>query len=225
MSSVNQVNAYSGTNPKTSGTSSKSSATSALGMDAFLNLLAKEMSSQDVMNPMSNTEFISQMAQFTSLQEMSNVNKVSMTQLGASMVGKRVTVAAFDSTGKYAETSGVVTNCDYSSASPSVVVNGKYYDLSSVMEVVSDPSSSAFQYGASLVGKKVAVSAKDSAGKVTQITGTVSGCSFTSGNVTITVDGKQYDLSSVVKVVTGTDDIPASAESPNTAGDGTPEET
>lgn len=73
-----------------------------LDKDAFLKLLIAELSNQDPLNPMDDREFISQMAQFSTLEQMTNMTKAlegmsSMEQYSAvSYVGKRV---AFMQTG------------------------------------------------------------------------------------------------------------------------------
>lgn len=206
---TNQINGYSSSYSANSAGSSGSSG-SAVDMDTFLQLLSTEMSHQDVMNPMDNTEFISQLAQFTSLQEMQSLTSTassqygaSLAQYGASLVGKTVTVAAYDDKGNYVEDSGVVTNCDFSTGTPTIVVNGYAYTLPSVMNVVTDNTSSAFQYGASLVGKTVTVSTRDDDGKTVTDTGTVTGCNLKSGTVSVVVNGKSYALSSVTNVNVG----------------------
>ena len=67
-----------------------------LGKDAFLKLLIAELSNQDPLNPMEDREFISQMATFSSLEQMQNMNKTLETMAEAnkfsavSYVGKAV---------------------------------------------------------------------------------------------------------------------------------------
>ena len=84
----------------TSSSSSASAVTEAtndtLGKDAFLKLLIAKLSNQDPLNPMEDREFISQMATFSSLEPMQNMNKTLDTMAEAnkfsavSYVGKAV---------------------------------------------------------------------------------------------------------------------------------------
>jgi flagellar basal-body rod modification protein FlgD len=99
----------------TTNTVSISNATStnkSLGKDDFLKLLVAQMENQDPMNPTDNTQSIAQMAQFSSLEQMTNIatamdalsksmtnfsQQSSLTQ-GAVMIGKWV--SGVDTDGK-----------------------------------------------------------------------------------------------------------------------------
>jgi len=74
-----------------------------LGKDEFLKLLITELKHQDPTNPMNDREFISQMSQFSSLEQMLNLNN---------QVGKLISNLSFNSSfnllGKGVE---IDTNC------------------------------------------------------------------------------------------------------------------
>lgn len=54
--------------------SGQSGMSSALGKEAFMNLLVTQLRYQDPLEPMENTEFVAQLAQFSSLEQLWNMN-------------------------------------------------------------------------------------------------------------------------------------------------------
>ncbi|MCO8163433.1 flagellar hook assembly protein FlgD [Pseudomonas sp. 21LCFQ010] len=78
--------------------------TSALGKDAFLQLLVTQMKNQNPLDPQDNTQFVSQLAQFSSLESMQNLTssvdaiattyKSSQALQASSLVGRSVIVDA-----------------------------------------------------------------------------------------------------------------------------------
>jgi flagellar basal-body rod modification protein FlgD len=106
----------SGTTTGTSSTtSSDSSITSQLGPSAFLQLLTTQLSNQDPMNPMDDSQSVSQLAQFSALQASDNLEtsfanfQSNFAVLQSSqLIGATVTVNSTDATGNSSSITGVV---------------------------------------------------------------------------------------------------------------------
>lgn len=86
--------------PQAQLTSAMSNKKNALGKDAFLMLMVEQLKNQDPMNPSDATEFTAQLAQYSSLEQLTNINK-NLTDMGStsgeiqrmsalSMIGKEV---------------------------------------------------------------------------------------------------------------------------------------
>ncbi|NCC86333.1 MAG: hypothetical protein EOM05_00495 [Clostridia bacterium] len=137
-----EINAYNVSSVSGTGSAyTQSDDDSGLGVNDFMNMLVAQLSNQDVMNPSQDTEFITQMAQFTSLKAMQSIADLSQTQYAASIVGKNVIVAAYDKSGKFTQDTGSVDRVKFVDGRSVVTVNGVDYELSSIMEVLSDSAS------------------------------------------------------------------------------------
>jgi flagellar basal-body rod modification protein FlgD len=174
-----------------------------LSMDTFYKLLTAEMTNQDPMEPMSNTEFISQMASMTSLKTQQDALYYNNANYAASLVGKTVTAAAMSGTEMKSDT-GVVTSMNLSGGSFRVKVNGTDYLLSNIMEVLPaknpyEASSQDAAYATALIGKQVTVTSKNSSGDSVVETGTVERIEIKDGAVNVVVNGLAFPLSGVVK--------------------------
>ena len=107
-----------------------------LGKDDFLKLLITQLSNQDPTSPMENTEFIAQMAQFSSLEQMTNMNhefakmnSMLVSSQAVGTIGKTVDITLGDT-----KTTGVVEAVTYG-ANPQVRVNNMYYDMKQISAV------------------------------------------------------------------------------------------
>ncbi|NLX63699.1 MAG: flagellar biosynthesis protein FlgD [Clostridiaceae bacterium] len=74
--------------------------TGELGKDDFLKLLITQVQHQDPLNPTTDTEFIAQLAQFSSLEQMQNLNRAFSYSAGISLIGKYISAEVEDGTGK-----------------------------------------------------------------------------------------------------------------------------
>lgn len=107
-----------------------------LGKDDFLKLLITQLQNQDPTSPMENTQFIAQMAQFSSLEQMTNMSTeftklANMLNSGeaVSLLGKSVEVASGESS-----ISGVVEAVTRGT-NPQVKVNGMLYSMDQINAV------------------------------------------------------------------------------------------
>ena len=110
-----------------------------LGKDDFLQLLIAQLTHQDPTSPMEDTQFIGQMAQFSSLEQMTNMNKnfsaLSDMLTGSSAtnaVGKKVDLDLGSSV-----LSGYISAATRG-ANPGVMVNGNWYSWSAVKTIYAE---------------------------------------------------------------------------------------
>lgn len=133
-----EINAYSRTNNVNDSINVQRNNES-LNMQDFLNLLVAQISNQDVLNPMDNTEFIAQMAQFSTLQAMSDLTELSMQSQVASLIGKNVVVADYNNYGKLEVHEGIVQKVTLYSGSAKLYIDDMEFDYSNIMEIKDTP--------------------------------------------------------------------------------------
>jgi flagellar basal-body rod modification protein FlgD len=110
-----------------------------LGKDDFLKILITQLAYQDPTSPMEDKEFIAQMAQFSTLEQMtsmaSDFSKLTSMLLGneaSSALGKNVEL--FEGERTIQGMVQAVTRGD----SPQVLVNGNFYNWDQVVRVYAD---------------------------------------------------------------------------------------
>ncbi|MDG1138890.1 MAG: flagellar hook capping FlgD N-terminal domain-containing protein [Opitutales bacterium] len=126
-------------NPRTAPVANAGTESSAtLQMEDFLQLLTSQISNQDPLEPMKDTEFISQMANIASLEQMEQFSKGFETfadsqkdMVAQAYLGKMVIIK-----NQGEEVSGLVKSVEKSDQGQiSVIVDGKDYDPSNIVKV------------------------------------------------------------------------------------------
>ncbi|MGN0506781.1 MAG: flagellar hook capping FlgD N-terminal domain-containing protein [Lachnospiraceae bacterium] len=110
--------------------------TTNLGHDAFLQLLVCEMQNQDPLEPTTNTEWISQLATFSQLEELQSLSKVTENSQMFSLIGKNVIVKTESASGGETLKSGVVDFISMSGGTAKFSVDGSLYSLDELYSVV-----------------------------------------------------------------------------------------
>jgi flagellar basal-body rod modification protein FlgD len=122
----------------------------------FINLLIEELTHQDPLEPMDNQEFVNQMVQFSSLEQMTEMTQAvnnmsettnsSMQALQMGMMGKAVTAEIqnplYDDSlspeeqeyEKYIDISGIIQKIKYVSGVPMMDIGSYQFTMDSIKE-------------------------------------------------------------------------------------------
>ncbi len=188
-----------------------------LGQHDFLQLLVTQLTTQDPLNPQTDTEFIAQMAQFSALEqakstqaEMRQIRQQQDRTEANGLLGQTVQVV----TGNGSMTSGVVSAVWLEGDEPKLLVNGNRYNLGDVHRVERTPAEAAppppdwsadflairaqqqILQASALIGQTVVV--QSAPGMVEP--GVVTGVELQSGWPRLVVNGNSYDLSQVTRI-------------------------
>ncbi len=106
-----------------------------LGKDSFLQLMVSEMKNQDPLQPQDSNQFLNQLAQYTTMEQMMNIEQADTQMLQVnqlsfehSLFGQTVSVT--DSSGK--TVTGQVTGIQLNNGDPQLVIGGTAYSISSI---------------------------------------------------------------------------------------------
>ncbi len=177
-----------------------------LEMQDFFTLLAAQLSNQDFMNPMSDTEFIGQMAQFSTLQQMEQLAYHMNASFVSSLVGKNVVAAKVMSDGSFVTEEGPAEKVSFVNGEFQITVNGKTFEMSNVMEVKNPAAVTDLpQYADLLMDKQVTITvpATEEEEDPTIITGQVTKVAYHDNQYYVTVEEKEYPLEMVTEIHSG----------------------
>lgn len=135
--------------------------TTNLGKDEFLQLLVKQLEYQDPLSPQSNEDFISQLAQFSSLEQMQAMTKSLSNSQALSLVDKIVIVEVGKSTNA-AQTTTVAGKVQYVQmvdGKAYLSINDQLYSYDDFDSVISE------EYLKKLIGNKDNTDSTDSSDK------------------------------------------------------------
>ena len=131
MAAITSSNAATQSATNSNQTTTSSTNTQTLGKNDFLKLLVTQLRYQDPTEPMDDTQFISQMAQFSSLEQMQNMTTAMQTTQATSMIGKVITWNSDDGT----ENIGTVKSAFVSGGQTQLLVGSQKVDLNEVTTI------------------------------------------------------------------------------------------
>lgn len=115
----------------------KKSSENGMDKEAFLQLLVAQMKYQDPLEPTSNTEFVSQYAQFSQVEQLQNMSSNMELQRASSLVGQQVRVKTTDTSGDTNYVEGKVDYVAYEGGKAYVSIEGNKYSIDD-LDVVAD---------------------------------------------------------------------------------------
>lgn len=184
--------------------------------DTFLSLLVAEMTNQDPLEPTSNTEFVTQMAQFTSLQHTKDAASYSKSNYASSLIGKTVTAQKVEGKNVITKT-GVIDSVLKSEDSYLIKIDGVSFDISKVISVSSGTGSTgtgliggnslegmitgaSMMIGMNAVVKKSAGGDAEEGSTQQTVSGIIEAVKVNDGKVQIVIGGSAYDIENVLEV-------------------------
>ncbi|MBQ8825741.1 MAG: hypothetical protein IJ007_01460 [Oscillospiraceae bacterium] len=161
-----------------------------LDFDSYLELLVAKMQNQDFNDPMSDSEVLQQMAQYSMLEGIKNMTNQSNISYASSLVGKAVTIS---DGGDYS--TGLVDSIVVNNNIPYLVVNGNQYATSAISEIASND---VYTKLTSLKGQTVEAKTVDEEGNTTTVEGKVTDVLLLGGEGFVVLDDATvYSLSDV----------------------------
>lgn len=169
----------------------------------FLNLMVAQLQNQDFMNPVDDTQFVTQLAQFSTMQQMQELAEYSKSSYVQSLVGKTVTAARNSVGGDIDKVTGMVEKISLVDNEYKIYVKGSKqpFTLEQIMEIGSTDGAAEYdksEYAMSLLGKFV--TAKN--GENSEVSGLVERVAMVNGKYQIYIEGHKnpYTLDLIVDV-------------------------
>lgn len=122
--------------PASSKSSASTTGTGSLDKNSFLKLLVTQMKYQDPLNPSTDTQFVEQLATFSQLEQMQNLNQTTTNNQAFGLVGMNVAISTKDSSGNAILKEGTVDSVIISNGVANLVVDDNPYTLDQIVQVI-----------------------------------------------------------------------------------------
>lgn len=106
-----------------------------LSMDDFLALMVAQLSNQDMYNTVDDTQFVTQMAQFSMVQALADLSRISSTSYSINMIGKEAAVKQVNTDGTLQVLRGIVEGVNLFNKEAEIIIEGVAYPITDVIEV------------------------------------------------------------------------------------------
>lgn len=111
-----------------------------VSMDDFLTLMVAQLKNQDFMNPVDDTQYVTQLAQISTMQQMEEMAYNAKSTYVASLVGKYATAAKFTVSGDLKKSEGIVDKISLLDGKFVIYVDGEAYKMDEIMEIKTEPA-------------------------------------------------------------------------------------
>lgn len=120
-----------------------------LDVQDFFDLMVTQLTNQDFTNPVDDTQYMSQLAQFSAMKQMTVLAEYSQSNYAMSFLGKEVTAAKNKIGGSVEKTTGIVTSISLVDNEYTLTVDGKTFSLEQIMSVDSSADTGTAEGGGS----------------------------------------------------------------------------
>jgi flagellar basal-body rod modification protein FlgD len=110
-------------------------AASDLNINDFFKLISAQLQNQSMFDTVDNTQFMSQMVQFSTLSQINEMTKAFQSNMAVSMIGKQVSVSAAAEDGTKRSQVGQVEQVSFNAGVPYVCVGGEFYQMSDIQDI------------------------------------------------------------------------------------------
>jgi len=210
-----------------SNTSTVSSNKSVLGKDDFLKLMIAQLKNQDPLNPMDGTEYAAQLAQFSSLEQLTNLNSylkqsidanymltqsINNTML-ANLIGKEVKVNSKDIQVNGQENISIGYDLPEGVKSVKVNIYNQYGTLIKTIEASNRKGSNKLLWdltdnnGEKVINgdykfEVIASDYKDNGVNVTSyVLGLIDGIKYSENGTLLIINGAQYSAGDILEII------------------------